>query len=315
MRTLLPFVANVPMTASDDRMTIVGHHVYKKLLPLQKKQSKRSTWKKYGGLPVIHLIDLKKYPIDCPESAGYAELVESCKARLLQEGMFDLPGFLLADVTKASVKAIQPAMKTDSYRHARSHNVYFRDKVDGLSAGHPALRKVETVNHTLCADQLGQNTVVQLYDWVPFAAFLAATMGKPKIHRMDDPMARVNVQASYAGEALNWHFDRSEFTTTILLQAPEEGGELEYRKDLRSADEPNYEGVAELLRGTDPFVKRSKLSEGALNVFQGVNTLHRVVPVKGDKERLVAIFAFFDRPGVTMTTQEQVGFYGRAFAV
>lgn len=139
MRTLLPFVANVPMTASDDRMTIVGHYVYQKLLPLQKKQSERSTWKKYGGLPVIHLIDLKKYPIDCPESADYAELVESCKARLLQEGMFDLPGFLLADVTKASVKAIQPAMKTDSYRHARSHNVYFRDKVDGLSAGHPAL--------------------------------------------------------------------------------------------------------------------------------------------------------------------------------
>ena len=74
---------------------------------------------------MIHLIDLKKYPIDCPESADYTELVESCKARLLQEGMFDLPGFLLADVTKASVNAIQPAMKTDSYRHARSHNVYF----------------------------------------------------------------------------------------------------------------------------------------------------------------------------------------------
>ena len=140
-------------------------------------------------------------------------------------------------------------------------------------------------------------------------------MGKAALYPMDDPLACANVIGYYEGEGLNWHFDRSEFTTTILLQAPEEGGELEYRKDLRSADEPNYEGVAELLRGTDPFVKRSKLSEGALNVFQGVNTLHRVVPVKGDKERLVAIFAFFDRPGVTMTTQEQVGFYGRAFAV
>lgn len=263
---------------------------------------------------MTHLIDLEKYPLDRSESAEYAALVASCKARLSQEGMFDLPGFLLADVTKAAVKAIQPVMKTDSYRHARSHNIYFRDEVDGLSDDHPALAKVETVNHTLCADQLEQNAVVQLYDWAPFAAFLAATMGKPEIHTMDDPMARVNVQASYAGEALNWHFDRSEFTTTILLQASDEGGELEYRKDLRSAHDPNYDGVAELLWGNDASVKRSKLSEGALNVFQGVNTLHRVVPVEGDKERLVAIFAFFDRPGVTMTASEQVGFYGRAFA-
>lgn len=92
MRTLLPFVANVQMTASDDRMTIVGHYVYQKLLPLQK--TKRAQYlEEIWRSSVIHLIDLKKYPIDCPESAGYAELVESCKARLLQEGMFDLPGF------------------------------------------------------------------------------------------------------------------------------------------------------------------------------------------------------------------------------
>lgn len=61
------------------------------------------------------------------------------------------------------------------------------------------------------------------------------------------------------------------------------------------------------------WAKHALLSEGALNVFQGVNTLHRVVPVNGDKERLVAIFAFFVRPAVTMPAKEQVGFYGRAF--
>jgi hypothetical protein len=129
---------------------------------------------------------------------------------------------------------------------------------------------------------------------------------------MDDPMARVNVQASRAGEALNWHFDRSEFTTTILLQAALSGGELEYRTNLRTADSPNYDGVAALLRGEDPLVQQVRLQPGALNVFRGVNTLHRVVPVQGPRERIVAIFAFFDRPGVTMTAAEQVGFYGRS---
>ena len=261
-----------------------------------------------------HLVDLQTYPIDRPDSMAYAELVADCRARLATDGMFDLPGFMRPDMVDRAVKAVGPAMAKESFRHARSHNIYFRDSVDGLSPDHPALTKVETVNHTLCADQLQGNPVIQLYEWQPFVDFLAATMGKDALYPMEDPMARVNIQASRNGEALNWHFDRSEFTTTILLQAPEEGGELEYRKDLRSADDPNFDGVAAVLRGQDPMVRKAALKPGALNVFRGVNTLHRVVPVKGPVERLVAILAFFDRPGVGMTAKEQLGFYRRSVA-
>lgn len=259
-----------------------------------------------------HLLDLETYPLDRPESPGYAALVAECRARLAADGMFELPGFLRPDATRAAAEAARPAMARESYRHARLHNVYFRDTVDGLSDDHPAMAKVETVNHTLCADQLTGNPVIAVYDWPPFARFLAAVMGKEALYPMADPMARVNIQASRDGEALNWHFDRSEFTTTILLQAPEEGGELEYRKDLRGAGDPNFAGVSAVLRGEDPEVRRVKLKEGALNVFRGVDTLHRVVRVKGQTERMVAIFSFFDRPGVVMTPKEQASFYGRS---
>ncbi len=261
------------------------------------------------------LVDLQNYPIDRPDSPAYAALVTDCRARLAVDGMFDLPGFLRPEMVEKAVQSARPAMASESFRHARRHNIYFRDSVDGLSPDHPALTKVETVNHTLCADQLQGNPVIALYEWQPFVDFLAATMGKDALFPMDDPMARVNVQASRDGEALNWHFDRSEFTTTILLQAPQEGGELEYRKDLRSADDPNFNGVAAVLRGEDPLVRKNTLKPGALNVFRGVNTLHRVVPVKGPVERLVAIFAYFDRPGVVMTAKDQQGFYGRSVAV
>lgn len=260
------------------------------------------------------LLDLATYPIDRPDTPAYAALVADCRARLAADGMFELPGFMRQNAVEEAVKAVGPAMATESFRHARSHNIYFRDSVEGLAEGHPALTKVETVNHTLCADQLTGNPVVSIYDWPPFVRFLADTMGKEVLFPMQDPMARVNVQASRDGEALNWHFDRSEFTTTILLQAPKIGGELEYRRDLRSAENPNFDGVAAVLRGEDPQVKKAALKPGALNVFRGVNTLHRVVQVKGPVERLVAIFAFFDRPGVVMTAKEQQGFYGRAVA-
>jgi hypothetical protein len=260
------------------------------------------------------LVDLATYPINRPDSPKYAALVADCRARLAAEGMFELPGFLRGAAVAEAVAAATPAMATESFRHARSHNIYFRDSVDGLADDHPALARVETVNHALCADQLQGNPVVTLYEWPHFVAFLAAVMGKDRLYPMEDQLARVNVQASRDGEALNWHFDRSEFTTTILLQAPDQGGELEYRKDLRSADDPNFDGVAAVLRGEDPMVKKVALKPGALNVFRGVNTLHRVVPVAGPVERLVAIFAFFDRPGVVMTAKDQMGFYGRATA-
>ncbi|NOD47662.1 MULTISPECIES: 2OG-Fe(II) oxygenase [unclassified Ruegeria] len=259
-----------------------------------------------------HLLDLEKYPLHRPDSREYEKLVKKCRADLASDGMFNLPGFFKPGIAQQAADAAKPALDTVSFRHARKHNVYFKDDMPGIDDAHPAMVKSQTVNHTLCADQLEGNPVIDVYEWQPFADFLAATMGKEKLYQMDDPMARVNVQATRDGEGLNWHFDRSEFTTTILLQAPEVGGELEYRKDLRTPDDQNYEGVVAVLAGKDPEVKRIMPLPGALNVFRGVNTPHRVVPVQGDTERVIAIFSFYETPGVYFSAEEQIGFYGRS---
>lgn len=257
-------------------------------------------------------IDLEKYPLDRPDSAAYAKLVEKCQTDLANDGMFNLPGFLKPGVAQAAADAAKPAMDNESFRHARCHNVYFRDTVPGITDDHLAMKKVETVNHTLCADQLEGNPVIDVYEWAPFAAFLAATKGKEKLYQMADKMACVNVQATRDGEGLNWHFDRSEFTTTILLQAPQTGGQLEFRKDLRSENDQNFDGVAAVLAGKDPETKQIMPEPGALNVFRGVNTPHRVVPVQGPIDRVIAIFSFYEQPNVIFSTKEQQGFYGRS---
>jgi predicted 2-oxoglutarate/Fe(II)-dependent dioxygenase YbiX len=167
------------------------------------------------------------------------------------------------------------------------------------------------VNHTVCADQIMQAVPLWIYEWSPFITFLAATMDKDALYPMRDALARVNVMAYRDGEALNWHFDRSEFTTTLLLQAPDEGGDFVYRTDLRNDSDPNYDGVARLLRGEDPEVKSLKLSAGTLNVFRGKNTAHKVSTVRGSRERIIAVFSYFDRPGVVFSREDQIGFYGR----
>lgn len=257
------------------------------------------------------ILDLDLYPLDRLGSAASQDLVTLCQKALARDGMFNLPGFLRPAARSEILTHLGPKFETEAFTHSRSHNIYFRKDVPGLAPDHPALREVETVNHTLCGDQIG-GTIEALYRWPDFAAFLAATMGKPALYPMNDALAGVNAMQYLQGEALNWHFDRSEFTTTLLLQAPEAGGAFEYRSDLRSDDDPNYDGVARLLRGEDPDLKRLTLAPGTLNVFLGRNTAHRVTPVEGTTPRIITVFSFFERPGACFTDAERVGFYGRA---
>ena len=112
-------------------------------------------------------------------------------------------------------------------------------------------------------------------------------------------------------EQLSWHFDRAEFTTTILLQAPRSGGQFEYRSRLRSDSDPNYEGVARLLSDRDERVQTLALAPGTLNVFRGKNTAHRVTPVEGNRPRIVAVFSYYETPDFAFSDTERLGFYGR----
>ncbi len=260
----------------------------------------------------LDFIDRDRYPLDQPQSARYAELVRRCKDELARDGMFNLDGLMPAETAAAASRSLLPRLERDGYLHRQRHNIYFLKDAPGVDADHPALRTFETVNRKLCADQIDGGPVMRLYAYAPLIAFLADVMAKPRLYAMADPLAAVNVMAYRDGETLNWHFDRSEFTTTLLLQAPEAGGAFEYRQDLRSEDDPNYEGVARLLDGRDPEVRRLTPTPGALNVFRGKNTAHRVAPVAGSRDRLIAVFSYYERPGVMFSEEDRLRFYGRA---
>jgi hypothetical protein len=259
---------------------------------------------------VRDILDLDRYPLDQPGTDAWEGLVARCQADLAREGMYNLDGFVRPEALDQALSEVRPVLDTLSFTQRRLHNIYFVKDILGLP--HPALRTAETINHTVCADQITQSVPLWIYEWSPFITFVAATMEKESLYPMRDDLARVNVMAYRDGETLGWHFDRSEFTTTLLLQAPEEGGDFVYRTDLRTDDDPNYDGVAGLLGGDDPDVKTLKLKAGILNVFQGKNTAHMVSTVRGTRERIIAVFSYFDRPGVVFSKEEQTGFYGRA---
>ena len=258
------------------------------------------------------ILDLDTYPIDKPHTPAWQVLIDQCRADLARDGMFTLTGFMHPKIAEQAAHDLAPKLATESFRHERLHNIYFLKSLPSLPDDHPALAQFQTSNDTLCLDQLADSPMARLYAWPEFATFLAAVMEKPALHPMADPLAGVNVMSYQQGQALNWHFDRSEFTTTLLLQAPEKGGEFIYRTDLRRADDPNYDGVARLLNGHDPDVRSLTLSPGSLNVFRGKNTPHRVADVTGDTAWVISVYSYFDRPGVVFSDEERIGFYGRA---
>lgn len=256
------------------------------------------------------LIDLNTYPLDAPGTHRWHRLVEEARADLTRDGVFSLPDFIRADALAPLLAHIKPRLQSEAFRHARRHTIYFRDDMPGLPDTHPARTPLETVIHTLCSDQLRDTGLWPLYHEAGLRDFLAAVMGMPALYPMDDPLAGLNVMGYGAGDALNWHFDRSAFTTTLLLQEPESGGAFEYVRDLRSDDSPNYDAVGALLDGAlKPAVL--PLSAGTLNVFKGQNTAHRVSPVEGSRARIICVLSYFDRPGVAFTETERLGFYGR----
>jgi len=150
----------------------------------------------------MDIIDTDRYPIDQPDSAEFRELCAQCQADLDTHGLFNLPGFLRPEAIERTLDWVKPVIARDAFVHKRAHNIYFKKEMPGLAPDHPALRELETINHTICADQIEGSPVTQLYDQPSFATFLACVTNKPTLYKMDDRIAGANIMTSYEDKAL-----------------------------------------------------------------------------------------------------------------
>ena len=127
----------------------------------------------------MDIIDTDRYPIDQPDSAEFRALCARCQADLETQGLFNLPGFLRPEAIERTLDWVKPVIARDAFVHKRAHNIYFKKEIPGLAPGHPALQELQTINHTICADQIEGSPITRLYDWPALASFLAHVMNKP----------------------------------------------------------------------------------------------------------------------------------------
>ncbi len=253
----------------------------------------------------IHL-DTAKHPIT---DSGY---VDACRARLDADGALVLEGFFTNEAI-AQIVAESADREAEAFYANSTHNVYLTPSNPDLADDHVFNRQITSSKGLIADDQVSATSPLrEVYGDAQFRAFLCGVLGIESIYPYADKLSSINVHFASSGEELGWHFDNSSFAVTMLLQAPKGGAMFEYVPAARDSDASDmaFARVGAILDG-EVDVSTLDFAPGDLVLFRGRDALHRVTPTEGDVTRMLVVFAFNDKPGISISESALQTFYGR----
>lgn len=255
---------------------------------------------------IENIINLQKHPL---EDQAYRH---KCRAILEQKGVCMMEDWL----TKKAITAIVAeamASKHHAYYCKDTHNVYLTPFDNNYSKKHVVNRQITSSKGCIADDIISDNCPLRiLYNDNGFKDFLQCILAEEKLYPYKDSLASVNIHYASAGHELGWHFDNSSFAITLLLQAPDAGGQFQYVKALRKTADGkiNFQGVEEVLDGKRK-PQTLDIKPGTLVLFRGRDCLHRVTPTIGDKTRILSVLAYNTKPNIELSQVARMTFYGR----
>ena len=252
------------------------------------------------------VIDMSTCPI------GDDAFIASCLDQLDRKGVITIPGFIQPEALTGLVAEAE-AEKANAFFTTSTHNAYLTPARDDLPPTHVLNRQITSSKGCITTDQVPSVSALHtIYDSDSFRRFLAAIVAEDTLYEYADPLSSINVHFADEGQELGWHFDNSSFAVTLLLQAPRKGGQFQYVRDLRDADagDMNYQGVGNVLDG-DIAPCNLAISPGTLVLFRGRNSIHRVTPTIGPLARILAVLAYNNAPGISLSEAARMTFFGR----
>ena len=259
--------------------------------------------------PLSALLDLEHYPLH--DLVRRAALVESGRQQLAEESCVVLPDLLAPGIASAmATEAIATIPR--AYRRDRQYTAYSRPGGDDVPEGHPTRRFFWNRQHIVPTDILPRDgLILSLYRSDELMKLVADILGEPELHRVADPLMSCNVTMLGHGDEHGWHFDGNDFVVSLLLQAPDGGGGFEFAPYIRDEGAENYPAVAAAMDGVPGAVRQKAVRAGTLMIFCGRRALHRVAPVSGSTPRLIALFSYDRRPGMTWGAESRLRAVGR----
>jgi hypothetical protein len=257
------------------------------------------------------LVDLERYPLADLEAPAGQALVESCRTEFEAKGVLVLADFLRPEAA-AAARFELAAQLGEAYYCEKAHNPYLSVADPAYPPDHARNRLQVTDVGCLADDLIAPESVLrQLYLWDKLQAFIAAIIGVPRLYPYADPLGSLNVNVFQPGQQHGWHFDNADYAFTLMLQPAQAGGVYEYVPWIRSPETENYAAVQRVLDGVRDEVNELAMGVGALVLFRGRYSLHRVTPVEGARPRLVAVLSYDTQPGVMLSEHNRRLFYGR----
>lgn len=259
-----------------------------------------------GNLTPEQMVDLKQHPITDLDS----DFVDQCRQQYQQSGLCLIHEFLAPDAL--SVLAAEAISVADqAWFCNNSHSAWLTKPDDALSSQHVRHMPQQTFVGSVPYDRIGYDShLSRLYQWDSLMKFVERVLGKQTLYRLADPLGACSVNVFVDGGAHGWHFDESEFTITIMLQSAEQGGDFEYVPLIRGLR--NEESIVEdILSDRHDNISKLKFEAGALLIFGGNRTIHRVTKVSGSKPRLVPVLCFSDKPDQINSDSVRELFWGR----
>lgn len=257
------------------------------------------------------VINLVQYPIETPEAGGFQQLIARCRQQLAANGACELPGFLTDQGLKLLISESQ-ALSKKAYFNRLVGNAYLEATDPNLPDDHPRRQTEPTSLGVIAYDEYPKSALLRrIYEYQPLMDLVMAVLQLKSIHRYADPMGGLNLSVMGPGDYLRWHFDQTDFVTSLSIQVSEEGGDFEFVPRVRSRDDECYEEVGKVLTGKHPGVQRIANQPGTLLLFKGRDSIHRVTTIKGHQPRLMGLFAYDERPGVVSTDHLRQIRYGR----
>lgn len=257
------------------------------------------------------VVDLDRYPIHRLDEADGQALVTECRRALAESGVCHLEGFI-TPAAVAEMVDLAGRLAPKAWASDQTHTIYFEPVDESVPATHPRAHQVRSAKHGIAYDFIpAQAPIRRLYESDDLTAFIAAVLDKPVLHRSADPLDALQITAFHPGEELGWHFDRSEFSVTVMYQPAQEGGDFVYAPGLRNENDENYEAVERILQGDTSPLKVLPGEPGTLAFFRGEHALHRVTQVRGTRARINSVLTYGERPDMRLNDLTSMLFYGR----
>jgi len=257
------------------------------------------------------VVDLGRYPINDPAGSAYQALVQACQDQLRDQGVAQLAGFL-TPAAVGQMLALTSELTARAWASDQTHTVYFEPADDAGGPDHPRALMQHSAKKAIAYDQIPPGAPIRrLYESDDLTRFIAAVLGKQVLYRSADPLDALEIAVFGAGDELGWHYDKSEFSVTVMYQQADAGGHFDYYPWLRDGRDENYPGVQKILLGDCGDALRLPGSPGTLAVFRGQHALHRVTAVSGPRPRINSVLTYGEHPDMKLSELTQQLFYGR----